>query len=53
MLKSKVEGFIRLQTELVESKLLLIVSDVMLDKQRLVLLKGEKEVAAMIPTDEF
>jgi hypothetical protein len=53
MLTSKTEGFIRLQTELFKHKLLLILSDVMLKKQRVVLVKGEKEVAAVIPTHEF
>ncbi|MBD2294798.1 type II toxin-antitoxin system Phd/YefM family antitoxin [Anabaena sphaerica FACHB-251] len=53
MLSSKAEGFIRIQTEVVKSKLLLIISDVLLEKQRIVLEKGEQEVAAIIPADEF
>ncbi|MTJ07743.1 MULTISPECIES: type II toxin-antitoxin system Phd/YefM family antitoxin [unclassified Anabaena] len=53
MLKSQEDGFIRLQIDVIQSKISLIISEVILEKQRLVLAKWGKDVAAIIPDDEF
>ena len=53
MLGNTEDGFIRLQVELIQSQFLYILSDVIVKKQRLVLSKGEEDVAAIIPSDEF
>ncbi|MBD2385694.1 type II toxin-antitoxin system Phd/YefM family antitoxin [Cylindrospermum sp. FACHB-282] len=47
------EGFIRLMNEEVRGNLLEILSGVMLEGKRFVLVKGEEEVAAIIPIREF
>ncbi len=53
MLESTEDGFVRLQIELIQPQFLSILSDVIVKKQRLVLAKGEKDLAAIIPSDEF
>ncbi|MDP5016393.1 type II toxin-antitoxin system Phd/YefM family antitoxin [Anabaena sp. UHCC 0187] len=53
MLESTEDGFVRLQIELIQPQFLSILSDVISKKQRLVLAKGEKDLAAIIPSDEF
>lgn len=53
MLKNQEAGFIRLQTDVFRVKLLASINDVILEKQRILLVKGEEDVAAIIPVNEF
>ena len=46
-------GFIRLTTEEVKDKLMDAIAQVMCDRKRFVLLQAGKEVAAIVPVEEF
>ncbi|HEY9847878.1 MAG TPA: hypothetical protein V6D28_00340 [Leptolyngbyaceae cyanobacterium] len=47
------EGFIRLTTEKVKDKLMDAIAQVMCDRNRFLLLQAGKEVAAIVPIEEF
>jgi hypothetical protein len=53
MMQNHEEGFIRLQTDAFMINFLANISNVILQKQRIVLAQGEEEVAAIIPAHEF